>query len=66
MVANPENIQYNKEIVENIFSKKEEYHLAQARLPIEEKIRILVELQKISLTIRPKKNEEDGRFVWNI
>ena len=47
-------IQYNKDIVRNIFQQKEEYHLAQARLPIEEKMRILVELQKMALTFRPK------------
>jgi hypothetical protein len=32
MVADPERfIQYNKNIVQNIFRKKEEYHLDQAR-----------------------------------
>jgi hypothetical protein len=67
MVADPERfIQYNKNIVQNIFRKKEEYHLDQARLPIEEKIKILIELQKISLTIRPKRNEADKRLVWQI
>jgi hypothetical protein len=67
MAANPERfIQYNKNIVQDIFNKKEEYHLAQARLPIEEKVKILVELQKISLTIRPKQNEADKRLVWQI
>ena len=67
MVANPERyIQYNKNIVQDIFRKKEEYHLDQARLPIEEKIKILVELQKISLTIRPKQDETDKRLVWQI
>jgi hypothetical protein len=67
MVANPERfIQYNKNIVQDIFRKKEEYHLDQARLPIEEKVKILVELQKISLTIRPKQDETDKRLVWQI
>jgi hypothetical protein len=67
MVADPESfIQYNKNIVKNIFRTKEEYHLDQARLPIEEKIKILIELQKISLTIRPKRNETDKRLVWQI
>ena len=67
MDANPERfIQYNKNIVQDIFRKKEEYHLDQARLPIEEKVKILVELQKISLTIRPKQNETDKRLVWQI
>lgn len=67
MVADPEMpIQYNKNIVQDIFRKKEEYHLAQARLPIEEKVKILIELQKMSLTIRPKQNETDKRLVWQI
>ena len=67
MVANPERfIQYNKDIVQDIFRKKEEYHIAQARLPIEEKVKILVELQKMSLTIRPKQTETDKRLVWKI
>ena len=59
-------IQYNKEIVRNIFQQKEKYHLAQARLPIEEKVRILVELQKMALTIRPKQGKDDHRVVWQI
>jgi hypothetical protein len=67
MAANPESfIQYNKNIVQDIFRKKEEYHVAQARLPIEEKVRILIELQKMALTIRPKQNETDKRLVWQI
>lgn len=67
MAADPEEfIQYNKNMVQEIFRKKEEYHLAQARLPIEEKVKILIELQKMSLTIRPKQNETDKRLVWQI
>jgi hypothetical protein len=59
-------IQYNKEIVQKIFKQKEEFHLRQARLPIEEKVKILVELQKMSLTLHPKQSETDNRFVWQI
>jgi hypothetical protein len=67
MAADPDSyIQYNKEIVRNIFKQKEEYHLSQARLPIEEKVRILIELQKMSLMIRPKQSEADTRLVWQI
>jgi hypothetical protein len=58
--------QYNEGIVRKIFKRKEEFHRAQARLPIEDKIKILVELQKIALTIRPKKDENDRRIVWRI
>jgi hypothetical protein len=67
MSNDPERfIQYNQDLVQDIFRKKEEYHHAQARLPIEEKVKILIELQKISLTIRPKQNEADKRLVWQI
>jgi hypothetical protein len=67
MAAEPDShIHYNKEIIRNIFKQKEEYHLTQARLPIEEKVKILVELQKMALTIRPKKGENDKRMVWQI
>jgi len=37
-----------------------------AKLPIETKIRILVELQKIALTVRPKAGPDDARMVWEI
>jgi hypothetical protein len=67
MVNNPESfIQYNNDIVKEIFRKKKEYHLAQARLSIEEKVKILIELQKMSLTIRPKQGEKDKGLVWQI
>jgi hypothetical protein len=67
MAANPDSyIHYNKEIVRTIFRQKEEYHRAQARLPIEEKVKILIELQKIALTIRPPQSEDDKRVVWQI
>ena len=67
MAANPDSyIQYNKDLVQNIFKKKEEFHRAQARLPIEEKVKILVELQKMSLLIRPKQGEADTRLVWQL
>jgi hypothetical protein len=67
LAAKPDSyIQFNKEIVRNIFKQKEKYHLAQARLPIEEKVKILVELQKMALTVRPKQGEDDKRIVWQI
>lgn len=67
MAAKPDGyIQYNRELVQTIFRQKEEFHRAQARLPIEEKVKILVELQKMALTIRPKRGEDDKRMVWQI
>jgi len=58
--------QYNKEIVKTIFEKKKEFHYQQAYLPIEEKIKILVKLQEISLTLRPQKGKDDRRIVWKL
>jgi hypothetical protein len=67
MAAKPDSyIHYNKELVRAIFRQKEEYHRARARLPIEEKVKILIELQKIALTVRPIKSEDDKRAVWRI
>lgn len=45
---------------EEIFRKKGEFHREQARLPFPEKIRILVELQKIARSIKGK------GIVWEI
>ncbi len=59
-------ITYNRKIVQKIFNQKRKFHLRQARLPVEEKIKILVELQKISLAIHPKKSRRDKRVVWQI
>lgn len=59
-------IKYNREIVSDIFRRKKEFHRRQARLPVEEKIKILIELQKIALTIRPRKGVEDRRAVWKL
>ncbi len=52
----------NKKI-EDLFKAKEEYHRELAKLPFEEKIKILVKLQKIAKGFHPysKKN-----FVWKI
>jgi hypothetical protein len=49
-----------------IFTKKEAFHRSQARLPVEEKIRILVELQKIALSAQPRKQQADKRMVWRL
>jgi len=44
-----------------IFQQKKEFHQRQARLPFAEKIKILVELQKIAKHIKKK-----GAYVWQI
>jgi hypothetical protein len=67
MVNNQNDIiQYHKEEVERIFRNKELFRRTQGQLPIEEKIKILVELQKIALTIIKQRNPEDPRQVWKI
>ncbi len=67
MVNNSDDLyQYNTDIVTQIFNNKENFHRQQARLPIEEKIKILVELQKISLTLRPHRGSGDTRVVWQL
>jgi hypothetical protein len=33
---------------------------------IEEKVKILIELQKMALMVRPKQNEGDTRLVWQL
>lgn len=49
--------------IEKIFKAKEQFHIKQAKLPIEEKVRILVELQKIACNINPKL---DKNKIWKI
>lgn len=57
---------YNKKLVTKIFKQKKTLHRQQARLPIEKKIKLLVQLQKITLTIRPKRGKKDKRTVWQL
>ena len=67
MASNPDDVyQYHADIVKRIFENKERFHRQQARLPIEEKIKILIELQKISLTLRPNRGSGDTRVVWQL
>ena len=47
---------------EKFFRENEKFHEDRARLPFEEKVKILVELQKIAAGIRP----EMKKSVWRI
>ncbi len=48
-----------------LFEKKEQFHREQAKLPFEEKIRILIRLQEIAQSIR--KSTGRGKLtVWDI
>lgn len=52
--------------IEKIFKAKEEFHKERARLPIEEKIKILVELQKLAIDIPTASKERSFKMVWDI
>jgi hypothetical protein len=52
----------DEKLLIKIFKDKEEFHLSQARLPIEEKIKILVALQHIAVEVQQNKNLR----VWQI
>jgi hypothetical protein len=59
-------IKYHPVLIRRIFKRKKSFRLRKARLPIEQKIQMLVELQKISLRVRPNKGKNDTRRVWRI
>lgn len=44
-----------------LFEEKENYHKQQARLPFEEKIKILIELQKIASRVK-----RSNSIVWKV
>ena len=47
------------------FENKKEFHGKQAALPFEEKVRIMIELQKIDIALRPLV-PGDRRMVWKL
>lgn len=49
-----------------VFEAKNQYHKNQAKLSIEEKIKILIELQKIVINIQNNPNNDKSKFVWKI
>ncbi|MEO8664383.1 MAG: hypothetical protein ABI462_02710 [Ignavibacteria bacterium] len=59
----PENKKISKE-VKSIFDSKIKYHKSKAKLPIEEKIKILIELQKIGKIANPARTKD--KRVWKI
>ena len=54
------------EYAADIFKAKKRFHKEQAKLPIEEKIKILVELQKIVLKTKKQDSKDESRRVWEI
>jgi len=63
MKLKPEKEFDTKSYAEKVFKAKKEFHIAQAKLPIEEKIKILVELQKMGKAANPKMKD---KRVWKI
>ncbi len=50
-----------------LFEKKEEFHREQAKLPFEEKIKILTQLQKIASSIENLRNDKkSSQRIWEI
>lgn len=52
-----------KAYAEKVFEAKKEFHKKQAIMPIEEKIKILIELQKIGIAANP---DMKNKKVWEI
>jgi hypothetical protein len=67
MAENPGDIiKYNVEVVKRIFDNKKNLRRKNTRLPVEEKIRILVRLQETALTLHPNRGGGDTRMVWKL
>lgn len=49
-----------------IFYAKDRFHKSQAKLPIEKKIQILIELQKMVLNIQKDSDVNEFRKVWDL
>jgi hypothetical protein len=52
--------------IQKIFKAKEQFHKDRAKLPIEEKIKILVELQKLAIDIPTASRVSKFKMVWRI
>ena len=52
--------------MEDIFREKRLFHKERARLPFEEKIKILVQLQKLANDIPRNSKSKEFRRVWKI
>ena len=59
-----ENKNFSNKKIDDLFKAKEEFHKKLARLPFEEKIRILVKLQKIANNIKSSSRKKHN--VWKI
>lgn len=55
-----------KEEIQKLFKAKEQFHRERGKRPIEEKIKILVELQKMAIDIPTASKEKRFKRVWEI
>lgn len=56
-------------VIEHIAENKREFHKERAKLSFEEKIKIVVELQKIAIEMRkanPKRKNPEFQMVWDL
>jgi len=56
----------SNEIIQKLFNQKKQFHHNRAKLPIEEKIRILVELQKMAIDIPTPSRKARYKKIWEI
>jgi hypothetical protein len=60
----------NKNYISHIAESKVDYHRSQAKLSYEEKVKIIIELQKIDAEMRKNNKKRSAsdklRMVWNI
>lgn len=56
----------DNDFINQLFEKKKNIHRKLAALPIEEKIKILVKLQEIYVTIQTQKGIKTDKIVWKL
>jgi hypothetical protein len=54
------------DFINHLFEKKKNFHHELAALSIEEKIKILVKLQEIYVTIQEQKGIKTDKIVWKL
>ncbi|NIM14099.1 MAG: hypothetical protein GTO45_18810 [Candidatus Aminicenantes bacterium] len=64
MKMEPDSARWDE--IQKILRAKEQFHKDRAKLPIEEKIKILVELQKLAIDMPTASKGNRFRMVWNI
>jgi len=52
--------------MENDFNLNREFHKKQSKLPFEEKVKIIIELQKIDSEFNKYRKNKHNKKVWNL